>query len=153
MIDTLFLQHAMRMLIVDEDCRPFPYDDVTGEAIRLPTGGNITIGIGRNLTDRGVSRDEMMLMFNNDLAAAIGGARAIFGDYESLSMNRQLGVVNLIFNLGKAKFERFKDTIAAIRVRDWKKAGDGLRNSAWYRQVKSRGPRVVKLIEEDTYEF
>jgi lysozyme len=48
-------------LIRDEGLKLKPYTD---------TVGKLTIGIGRNLTDRGISRQEALVLARNDVDAA-----------------------------------------------------------------------------------
>lgn len=55
-------------LILDEGYMLVVYDDATDLPVRhLTSGGNATIGIGRNLTGRGISLVEAMFLFNNDI--------------------------------------------------------------------------------------
>jgi lysozyme len=54
----------------DEGERLKVYNDATGEPVRVLEGGGVpTIGVGRNLRDRGISEDESLYLFNNDLNA------------------------------------------------------------------------------------
>ncbi len=51
----------VRLLTRHEGRRAFPYTD---------TAGRLTIGVGRNLTDRGLADDEIDLLLANDIALA-----------------------------------------------------------------------------------
>ena len=60
---------GLQRLIQDEGSRPQPYDDKTGLTIHLgPAGGNVTIGVGRNLTARPLTQAEIEYLLQNDLA-------------------------------------------------------------------------------------
>lgn len=152
MADT-FRTRLMLMLMQDEEVRPFAYDDKTGKKVLAPAG-KLTIGIGRNLQDRGLADDEIQLLLENDCTIAINYAERIFPDFCTYEEERRLAIVNLIFNNGPFGFMRFKDTIAAIRARDWRRAAFCLKDSKWYHQVGDRAVRVIKLLEEakDTYD-
>ena len=54
-----YLDIVDAQLVIDEGDRNFPYDDATGRTlIRGDTlKGNITVGIGRNISGIGISAD------------------------------------------------------------------------------------------------
>jgi lysozyme len=53
-------------------------------------------------------------------------------------------VVDMIFNLGAARFSRFKKLNAALALRDYTLAAHEMMDSKWYTQV---GRRAKKLRE------
>ena len=82
--------HA-RLLTRHEGRRTHPYLDTTGR---------LTIGVGRNLTDRGLAGDEIDLLLANDIALA----RSICGDqfgaaFHAASTARQQALISMAFNL------------------------------------------------------
>lgn len=149
---------AYRMLKLDEADRRYAYDDTTSKTVKLSTGGNLTIGIGRNLTAKGLHDDERRLCFRNDLAEALEIARDIFPDFDTYSVNRRLGIVNLIFNMGEGDsskgFLSFDETIQHMTAGRWDRAAENLKRSKWYQDVgEGRGDRVIALIREDRYDY
>jgi lysozyme len=107
------------------------------------SANKLTIGYGRNLEDKGISRGEAAFLLNTDLAEAIGDAERL--DYfASLDPVRQIVVVDMIFNLGAARFARFKKLNAALALHDYTLAYHEMIDSKWYRQV---GRRAKKLVE------
>lgn len=139
-----WFEQAEKILIRDEGERLKPYKDAAGK---------LTIGIGRNLDDVGITQWESRALFRNDLFVAIEGAEDIFGVifFDQLSSARQHGLLNLIFNLGKDGFLKFHNTIAAIKNNDWQGAAKHLRSSLWYKQVGKRAERVILLLEKEVY--
>lgn len=115
--------------------------------------GLYTLGIGR-LIDPSMggrlSDDEVDYLFQNDLVRAQGYARQ-YDWFMGLSNARQASVISLLFNLGPTKFATFKRFIWAMDNGDWKRAGDELRNSLWYKQVGMRGPEICNLIEHEVW--
>lgn len=110
----------------------------------------VTIGVGRNLSDKGIRPDESALMFKNDIAEAIENAKQ-YPWYAMLSDVRQAAVTDLIFNLGPTRFRAFTHFLAAMSARNYAWAADELMDSAWYRQVARRGPRIVSMIRNDRW--
>ena len=132
------------MLSRDEGLRLKPY---------RCTSGKLTIGVGRNLDDKGISEQEASALLRNDIFDCINAAYEILGEYcfDGLSAPRQHAVINLIFNLGKSGFSEFHNTIDAIRNNEWGKVAANLRASKWYKQVGKRAERVILLFESEKY--
>lgn len=114
--------------------------------VYIDTLGVPTIGVGRNLRDKGISHDEAQFLLENDLDECIKDCLA-FPWFADLDEIRQRAIVDLRFNLGRAKLRTFTNTLAAMARKDYPRAASNLRQSQWYRQVKTRGPRIVAMIE------
>jgi lysozyme len=101
----------------------------------------LTIGVGRNIEDRGISEDEAMLMLRNDIAVSHTEAKS-FAWYGGLCDVRKNVVISMIFNLGLPRFKLFKLMIAALECGDYEVAACEMLDSKWARQV---GNRAVEL--------
>ena len=119
-----------------------------GERLRLYkcSSGKFTIGIGRNIEDNGISKDESELMFANDVDRVEKEARSIFGKWKSIEDARQRALVNMLFNLGMTRFLTFKRMIGAVIREDWDGAADEALNSTWSRQVGERANRIANML-------
>ena len=137
---TEFLEKATELLIKREAIRLKPY--------RWPAG-KLTIGIGRNLEDKGISRAEAIFLCENDILDAIEDLNDIFGPLSSneLTEARQLVLVDMRFNLGPGGFRTFKKMIAAVKVGDWEEAAAQMKDSAYFKQVGSRGLRLYNMMK------
>ncbi|WKZ32940.1 MAG: lysozyme [Thermodesulfobacteriota bacterium] len=109
------------------------------------TAGKLTIGVGRNLEDRGISNDEAMYMLENDIKETIRECQT-FPWYESLDNVRKTVVASMVFNLGLSRFLGFKKTIAALEAGDYHAASAEMVLSAWFTQVGKRGPELVEMM-------
>lgn len=128
----LFSEH----LEWSEGRRAFPYED---------TVDKLTIGVGRNLTDRGLSDDEINYLKENDMALAVQGAMTLpyFRDLDEV---RQVVVADMVFNLGLRRWKGFVRANEALAERDYERAADEMVDSKWYRQTKRRAVRNVELM-------
>lgn len=106
----------------------FPYRD---------TVEKLTIGYGRNLDDKGITRGEAELMLNNDMADAIADA-ATLPYWPSLDPVRQIVISDMVFNLGLTKFRKFSKLNAALQAHDFGLAAVEMKDSKWYRQTERR---------------
>ena len=112
------------------------------------TEGIWTIGIGRNLQDVGVSKDEAEYMLANDIDVAVGELQRTFDWFEGLSDARQRVCINMCFNLGLTRLLGFKKFLAAMAAGDWETAGVEMLDSKWSRQVGARSTRLKDLLLE-----
>lgn len=136
---------AKKMLLTDEGLRLKPY---------RCTAGKLTIGYGRNLDDVGISERIADEMLKEDLEVAKKICQRIFGNlFDTWSENRQLGWINLAFNLGQVRLSKFKNTIRAAQIEDWFEVENGLRQSLWFKQVKGRAERVIGMICHETFPY
>jgi len=120
------------------------------EGLRLKpyrcTAGKLTIGVGRNLDDCGISKPEAMLLLDNDIlnceAELLDHIPAV---YTGLNDTRRAVLLNMCFNLGIAGLLGFKNTLAFIGAGDFERAANNMLASKWAKQV---GLRAIELSEQ-----
>jgi lysozyme len=113
------------------------------------TAGKLTIGCGRNLEDRGITPDEAFFLFDTDYKLVLLHAQEIFGpSFDNWSENRQLAVLNMLFNLGYSRFIKFRRMVSAMKKCEWRAAAAEAMISKWAIQVGDRAKRLAKMIEE-----
>lgn len=130
-------------LIRDEGLRLKPY---------LDTVGKTTIGVGRNLTDRGISKDEAMAMLDRDMAETIDGLRHALPWWDALDGVRKRVLVNMGFNLGVPGLLKWPNTLSDVADGDYQSAAAKMRQSKWATQVGARAERLARLMERGTDE-
>lgn len=123
-------------LIRDEGLRLKPYMD---------TAGKTTIGVGRNLSDVGISTSEAMLLLDHDINAAMHDCET-FPWFGALDPVRRRVVINMCFNMGLVKLKTFKRTLRMIAQGDYDKAAAAMRNSLWASQVGARADRLIHMM-------
>lgn len=127
-----------KRLGADEGVRRYPYVDTVGKT---------TIGIGRNLTGKGLSAGEIAVLFENDLNEAIAELNRELPWWTDLDPVRQEVLINMMFNLGSARLLKFKNTLAAIKQGRYAAAAIGMRASLWATQVGARAERLAREME------
>lgn len=115
------------------------------------TMGKLTIGWGRNIQDNGISVAVAEVMLSEDITIAISDAQRVFGKaFDEASPNRQAALIEMAFNLGLTRLQKFVRMIGAVKVGDWDAAAYHAQDSAWYRQVTpkppGRGDRIVEML-------
>ncbi len=109
------------------------------------TAGKLTIGIGRNLDDRGITQKEAYAMLERDIQDCEQWLIDEISEiYNKLDEVRQSVLLNMCFNLGIKGLLEFKNTLAFIAAGDWERAANGMLASKWAKQV---GMRAIELSE------
>lgn len=117
----------------------------------LCPSGKISIGVGRNIEELGLSKEEVEFLFNNDLERCVSELVSSFGWFSELSEVRQAALVDMTFNLGKPRFSRFKRMIFALSRHDYREAAVQMLESKWARQVPDRARDLAFMMLYDTY--
>jgi len=124
------------------------------EGLRLKpyrcSAGKLTIGWGRNLEDNGISKEEAEMMLDSDVADCILHLYSIFSldGYENLTENRQTVLVDMIFNLGRTRFGKFRKMIQAVKDEDFNEAAVQLLDSRYAKQLPNRSRRNANMMRE-----
>ena len=105
-----------------------------------------TIGVGRNLKDRGLSDDEVDMLLANDIAIVEEELDKQLPWWRDLSEVRQRAIADLVFNMGMPRLHGFVKTLDALQRRDYQTAADELLNSKYANQVGARAIRIAEMI-------
>ncbi len=117
--------------------RHYPYKD---------TVNKLTVGYGRNLTDKGLSQTEARFLLNNDIQEVITGLRKTYWWFDEISDIRQEVVINMAFNLGLAGFAKFRNTIGYISDGNYTQAALNMMKSKWASQVGIRAQELSRMM-------
>jgi lysozyme len=126
-------------LIRDEGVRLKPYRD---------TVGKLTIGVGRNLDDVGITLAEAMVLLGHDITWAVHELETALPWFKDLDPVRQRVLCNMCFNLGLARLLGFRNTLAAVARGDYTQAAIEMMDSKWATQVGDRAKRLAKMMEQ-----
>lgn len=110
------------------------------------TAGKLTIGVGRNLTDRALFEDEIDLMLKNDIKLCERQLDENLPWWRKMTDERQHALINLCFNLGIAGLLQFKNSLALLKAGKYDEAAAAFMNSKWAKQVGQRAVRVTNQI-------
>ena len=129
------------LLIRHEGLVKKPYKD---------TVGKLTIGVGRNLDDVGITKDEALYLLDNDIDRVEDELKK-FDWFNELDEVRQVAIIDMCFNLGLSRFLQFKKTIEALKDKDWGKAAEEMLNSKWAKQVGNRAVELSEMIKKGEF--
>ena len=110
--------------------------------------GKLTIGYGRNIEDNGISQSTADQMLAEDVAQC---TKELFENYpwtKDLSPRRRCVLIEMVFNMGIARFKQFKNMLWACQTGDFEKASMEALNSNWHKQVGKRAETLAKVLME-----
>jgi len=116
----------------------------------LCSAGYITIGVGRNLEDRGLSDAEIEFLLDNDVIIVENELTKAFPWWKDMSEIRQRVLADMAFNMGVPRLKGFKNALAAMKEGDYAEAADEMMDSIWAKQVGTRAARLAHMMEHDT---
>ena len=123
---------------------------IRDEELRLKlykcTSGKWTIGVGRNLEDRGITQSEAIYLLNNDIDIADLDCRALLPWWDTIDPVRQGALTNMCFNMGADRFKKFKKMLALMQQHDYEAASVESLQSLWADQVGDRALRIADQI-------
>ena len=154
----------MKKLIAHEGLRLNVYKDSLGID---------TIGIGRNLQDRGISKEELdeldipsidhvyeygiteadaIFLAENDVQIVEDELVRAHSCVEELDAVRQLVLIDMAFNLGVPRLCKFKKMWAAVHAKQFDIAAKEMLDSRWARQVKSRSTKLAHAMHHGEFD-
>lgn len=111
------------------------------------TAGRLTIGIGRNLDDRGITEDEARFLCQNDVDIVEQELARKFPFIVGLDDVRIRVLLDMAFNLGVPRLSAFSNMWAALEEGDYKQAAVEMLDSRWARQVGRRATNLSQMME------
>ena len=133
----------INQLLSDEGLRLKPYRD---------TVGKLSVGVGRNLDDVGISQDEAMYMLGNDVRRTYSALTSALPWVAKLNDCRQNVLLNMAFNLGVSGLLAFKQTLSYVQCAEYNQAATAMLQSTWAKQVGARATRLSNQMRSGEFE-
>ncbi len=130
-------QRVAEQLLADEGLRLKPY---------RCTAGRLTIGVGRNLEDRGITRAEALLLLDNDIADCAGQLAQRLPWFAAAPEAVQEVLVNMAFNMGVGGLLEFRTSLGHLQACRYAEAAQSMLASKWARQVGKRAERLAAQV-------
>lgn len=133
------MDDVINMIIAHEGLKLKPY---------RCTAGKLTIGVGRNLEDVGITEEEALYLLKNDINRILKLLPVFIKCWDELSERRKMALVDMCFNLGMKGLLSFKKMLAALEEEDYNRAADEMLDSKWASQVKTRAEELAAMMRE-----
>jgi len=100
-----------------------------------------TMSVGNTITEERCNE-----LFEQDIQMTINDCKKVYDDWDALPEEVKRISANMMFNLGRPRYNKFKKMIQAIRDGDWFEASVQMTDSKWYKQVPNRAKRLVERM-------
>lgn len=125
-----------KSLEAHEGVRTTPYTD---------TLGNCSIGIGHNLTSKGITPAIIDILYYRDIYDSLLLLGTNLPWVADLDDVRKRAFVELAFNMG-GRLLTFHNALKAAQAHDWTLAAEEFLDSTWARQVGSRAIVLASML-------
>lgn len=116
------------------------------------TSDKLTIGVGRNLQDVGITKEEALLLLKNDVENVEQQLKHYMPWSESLDPVRRAALINFVFNVGIGTALKFENAMEALKQSDYDTAAAELLDSRWSTQVGSRAQELATQIRTGNWQ-
>lgn len=93
-----------------------------------------------------LTNEQIQELFNLCLKIAYADAKKYIPAFDNLPKNIKLGLLDMSFNLGYGRLNKFVKTREHILKGDYKSAAAELKNSKWAKQVGNRSGSIISLF-------
>lgn len=128
---------------------------VRHEGLRLKpyrcTAGRITIGVGRNIEDVGITKDEAFYLLENDISRIEGALTHTYPWFQDLAEARQDVLISMVFQLGISRFFSFTKFLFYVEAKQYYRAAEEMRNSKWAEQTPTRVAELAVMMRTGLY--
>lgn len=131
------LERLRKRLIVEEGCELLPY---------RCTSDKLSIGVGRNLDERGISHDTAMQMLDEDIEICVGELKQNLSFFDQLPDEIQEMLCDLAFNMGVPRLMTFVKTLKLLKEGDYAAAADELLESRYASTLPARAGRNADIL-------
>lgn len=132
-----------------------------------------TIGIGRNVKDRGfselelhviaktveeiyekgITEEDAYFLLQTDISIVEKELSKVKPIIEHIDSVRQLVLMDMAFNMGVPRLCKFINMWAALEQYNYNKAAEEMLDSRWARQVKTRAVKLAHSMQHGTYVY
>ena len=110
--------------------------------------GKLTIGVGRNIEDLGLSDDEIYYLLKNDIRRCDEELTNAFRFYKDLDSVRKDAMINMAFNIGISRLRGFKMALKLMETKEYSEASMEFLDSLWASQVGQRALDIAHMIKK-----
>ena len=111
------------------------------------TSNKLTIGLGRNLEDNGITEEEAYYLATNDLDSLMDELDRKIPWWDDLNDPRKRALLNLAYNVGTPTLMKFKKTLEHLKNGLYTEASEEVLQSRWADQVGRRATFISEVFK------
>lgn len=117
---------------------PRDYETLDGETLLM--------ALIRDMKINGITKDEAIMLMNNDIYQADADLRRTIRWYEGAPEALKEVLINMCFNMGIRTLTKFRNTLWYMGAGEYEQAAKNMIKSKWARQVKDRATRLAERV-------
>ena len=110
------------------------------------TSDKLTIGLGRNLEDNGITEEEAYYLAENDIDNLMDELDRNIPWWTELNNPRKRALLNMAYNVGTPTLMKFQKTLSLLESGQYEEASKEVLNSRWARQVGRRADFISNVF-------
>lgn len=110
------------------------------------TANKTTIGVGRNIEDRGISHETAMQMLDEDIDIMVNELRQNLSWFDKQNDAIKGVLIDLCFNMGISRLLMFVQTLKLIEQGQYAMAADELLDSKYASMLPARSNRNAEIL-------
>ena len=99
------------------------------------------LAVGTRIDDERVNE-----LFEQDIQVTISECEKLFSNFNNLPDEVQKICANMMFNLGRPRFSKFKKFHTALLNTDWQECAVQMEDSRWHKQVTKRANLLISRM-------
>ena len=141
---------------IDELRQEIERDEGRVNAVYLDHLSLPTIGIGHLVVESDpeyglpvgtrIDDERVNELFEQDIQVTISECEKLFSNFNDLPDEVQKICANMMFNLGRPRFSKFKKFHTALLNIDWQECAFQMEDSRWHKQVTKRANRLISRM-------
>jgi lysozyme len=134
------------------DIERLKYSLIRHEGMKLKPytcpAGKLSIGVGRNIEDNGITEEEALFLLEGDIRSTIKECEDEFNRFwYQLNDARKQVLVEMAFNMGLPRVKKFEKFLTAVSKGNFREAASEMMNSLWASQVKKRAVEMAAIMK------
>lgn len=93
-----------------------------------------------------LSEKSIQTLLEITTANAVKDIKKLVPDFNKLTKNQRMALINMMFQMGYNRLSKFKETLKLINAKDFKAARLQARKSLWAQQTPERAIRVTDMF-------
>jgi len=131
------LEAIRNRLVLEEGLKLTPYKC---------TANKLSIGVGRNIEDRGISNETAMQMLDEDIDIMVNELHQNLSWFDKQNDAIQGVLIDLCFNMGISRLLMFVQTLKLIEQGQYAMAADELLDSKYAAMLPARSKRNAEIL-------
>ena len=93
-----------------------------------------------------IDEERVNELFDEDIKVTLDECTYLYEDFYTLPEEAQKICANMMFNLGRPRFSKFKKFRAALAENNWSECAIQMEDSRWHKQVPNRANRLISRM-------